>query len=283
MLSPETLTQSMVSLQERGYCTLAQAFTDEQHQLLSQVYDHMLQTSLAVLQRVSQSNQSLSEFYKSGQEKVIVVPENDNKSEICRFEYITPESTLINRQLVPYFQQVLFDITGTRYTLFKDKCNVKRPGGGAFGCHQDYPAYADFAPDAHLTVAIFLDQPTIRNGCLEMAANWKQVMDTDGARDHAYPEQTVFRRDPDSGDVLPDIADQFHWQRILPQRNDLVIFDSVVPHRSEINASHGARRAFFFTFAPESSGDHYEHYYHAKRQVYDNPKFHLSTPTDRGL
>jgi len=283
MLTSESQAIAHKSIQERGFCILPQAMNHKTWQILSDSYALLMKESLEILSRVSQSDQSLSEYYKAGGEKLIVVPENGDSDKICRFEYISNHSEEIRDSVIPYFQEILSEITGSRFKLFKDKCNVKRPGGGAFGCHQDYPAYSDFIPDYHLTIAIFLDQPSISNGCLEMAKNWKSISDNLGALDSDYPGKSIFKRNPDSGDVLPEIADKFEWERILPAVNDIVLFDSFVPHRSSVNASDGSRRAYFFTFAPESSGDHYAHYYRVKRNAFDNPKFHLSTPTDRGV
>lgn len=283
MLSPESLALLQASVQERGYCTLAHAITPKYEQLLSDSYALLMQESLEILSLAAEAGKPLAEFYKESGENLIVVPESNASHQICRFEFISNRSEGIRGELIPYFQRLLFSMTGSGFKLFKDKCNVKNPGGGAFGCHQDYPAYADFPAPYHLTIAIFLDPPSRANGCLEMARNWRAISDDATTLDQDYPGKLIFKRDRQSGDVLPEITEQFEWEQILTGCNDIVLFNSFVPHRSSTNASNGSRRAFFFTFTPESSGDHYGNYYRAKRQAYDNPTFHLSTPTDRGL
>ena len=42
----------------------------------------------------------------------------------------------------------------------------------------------------------------------------------------------------------------------------------------------GKSRALFFTFNATRYGEFYEAYYEAKRQRYDDPAFHVATPTE---
>jgi len=87
---------------------------------------------------------------------------------------------------------------------------------------------------------------------------------------------------PNHGDIRPDIAAELDWHPIASTPADLVIFDSFVPHRSDINRSAKPRRAIFVTFNFASQGSPYDEYYADKRLNYDDPKFHVSTPTSYG-
>ena len=63
--------------------------------------------------------------------------------------------------------------------LFKDKINWKNPGGQGFGAHQDQPAWDDFPPNKFVTAAMFVNNTTKENGCLEFAedANHLGILD----------------------------------------------------------------------------------------------------------
>src|SRR5690348_11809108 len=54
--------------------------------------------------------------------------------------------------------------------LFKDKINFKLPGGDGYKPHQDQQAgWSTYAP-LFITALVTVDEQTVENGCLEMAA-----------------------------------------------------------------------------------------------------------------
>src|SRR5437016_14669027 len=69
----------------------------------------------------------------------------------------------------PRLVGLLAALCGEPVVLFKDKINLKLPGGAGFAPHQDAPAYVDFGVEHHLTVMLPVDAFTRENGCLEMA------------------------------------------------------------------------------------------------------------------
>jgi hypothetical protein len=84
---------------------------------------------------------------------------------------------------------------------------------------------------------------------------------------------------PSNGEILEEIALLFEWRPITARPGDVVIFDSFIPHRSEINRSLCSRRALFLTYNIAEHGDWYDYYYRMKRARYDDPMFHVGTPT----
>lgn len=54
--------------------------------------------------------------------------------------------------------------------LFKDKISFKMPGGGGFAAHQDQQAGWGAYASIFVTAMLTLDEATLENGCLEIAA-----------------------------------------------------------------------------------------------------------------
>jgi len=116
---------------------------------------------------------------------------------------------------------------GESAVMFKDKINFKMPGGGGFEPHQDQQAGWTRYASVFITVLVAVDDATVENGCLEIAAGqhrcgmlgaeWQPLR---------VEEMTGFQLAP------------------LPTRaGDAVFFDSYVPHASQPNLSLRPRRA----------------------------------------
>ncbi|MCL6416940.1 phytanoyl-CoA dioxygenase family protein [Aestuariirhabdus sp. Z084] len=269
---------------DRGYVVLEQGLSSLEMMLLEKVSANLTEHAERLLQRMHSSEESATEFYRDHPEELIVVPEIDNALKVCRFEYIKGYNRSVREQIVPKLQQYIKQLTGDEFVLFKDKCNAKNPGGGAFKPHQDVIAYNHLKPNYHITVAIFLDESTVENGCLYFPKNYR-----DDLSDHHFPVQNT------SGGALPilpsyeggdrhgviqqEVVNQIEWQAVLAQPGDVVIFDSYVPHYSEKNNSDHSRRAMFYTFNAQGYGDFYDEYYGMKHREFDHPSFHVATPT----
>ena len=213
---------------------------------------------------------------------LIVVAEAGNPQQLCRFEYLAGSSDYIRNSLVPRFSALIEKLIGEPVFLFKDKCNLKRPGGGAFTPHQDVTAYRHFNTRYQVTAAIALDLADRTNGALEMAETWNAipagvpVLATPRGELAILPSYEGGRR---NGDIVDDYTASIRWRRIDAKPGDVILFDSYVPHRSEINRSSATRRLLFFTFNLASEGNLYDLYYTEKRSRPANPIFHVATPT----
>jgi len=144
------------------------------------------------------------------------------------------------------------ELFGEDAVLFKDKINFKMPGSDGFKAHQDMQAgWTDYAK-LHITAMITIDESTIENGCLELAAGhhdkgligamWEPL--TDSALDN-----------------ITYVAYPLH-------PGDTVFFDSYAPHRSAPNKTDTPRRVIFATYNKLSEGDHLRQYYDDKRKNY---------------
>lgn len=241
-----------------------------------------LEDECVALARKAKETLSLENKAPKHQEGLIVVPEAVNPQLLCRIEYLAGTSDYIRTQFVNHLANRIEMVVGQPVTLFKDKCNYKNPGGGAFPPHQDITAYRHFNTQYQITAAIMLDYAVIANGALEMASYWKVA-----------PEGTPFNKTPRgnlpllpsyvggrrNGDIVDELSSRMKWELIEAVPGDIILFDSYVPHRSGPNDSTVSRRVLFFTFNLASEGDLYSKYYHAKWETPNDPIFHISTPT----
>ncbi len=143
-------------------------------------------------------------------------------------------------------------LLGERSVLFKDKINFKLPGGDGYQPHQDQQAgWSTYAP-LFITALVTIDEQTIENGCLEMAAGHH-------------------RRGMVGSEWAPlndrEIADM----KFIPypsKPGDVMYFDSYAPHRSRPNRTGKPRRVLYITYNALSCGDHRLRYYADKRKSF---------------
>lgn len=134
--------------------------------------------------------------------------------------------------------------------LFKEKINCKLPGGDGFKPHQDIQPGWDEYCNYFLSVLITIDESTLENGCLELAAG------------HHRRGWIGRRHTPLEGHELEGI--QFEPFPMSP--GDVAFFDCFVPHQSKPNRTTQARRNLYLTYNRASAGDHRERYYADKRR-----------------
>lgn len=218
----------------------------------------------------------------AGADGLVVVAEAGDAAQLCRFEYLAGSSAYIREQLVPRLQGLVETLAGQPARLFKDKCNLKHPGGGGFTPHQDITAYRHFHTEYQVTAAVMLDPATAENGAMEMATRWTErtgpgeLRTTPRGQLNILPSYAGGAR---NGDIVDDLCAAIDWQLVEAAPGDVIVFDSYIPHRSLANRSQNTRRILFFTFSMASDGDLYQDYYAAKRARPNNPIFHVSTPT----
>ncbi len=136
-----------------------------------------------------------------------------------------------------------------RSVLYKDKCNLKQPGGAGFELHQDQQAGWSAYASVFLTALISIDRATEQNGCL-------QIVD--------MPRQTAILGE----EWKPLTAGELggHGLKLVPtEPGDVIFFDSYVAHASEVNHSAEQRRILYLTYNRFSDGDHRAQYFHDKR------------------
>jgi hypothetical protein len=144
------------------------------------------------------------------------------------------------------------DLFGEPGVLFKDKINFKLPGGDGFKPHQDQQAGWSAYARLFVTALVAIDDATVANGCLELAAGHH-------TRGLLGPEWA------------PLAEEHLRGVTFLPcptAPGDVVFFDSFVPHRSGPNLSDEARRVLYVTYNRLAEGDHRLRYYTDKRKSF---------------
>lgn len=274
-------------LQQKGYCHLPGFLSSARLEQLENEFQQLAAQANRILSDIAQQQLTYAEYYQQGKARFIAVPELANPTQTCRFEYIHASSEYFRDKLIPWCAAEIERKLGLKVSLFKDKCNLKSPGGGAFTAHQDIPAYIDFGPKLHITAAVFLDEATAENGALEMAENFMAVQGGEGVEWvntalGSYPLLATYQGGSDNGRILHQLEQQLNWKAVYAKAGDIVLFHSYIPHRSAVNASATTRRAFFFTFNLAEEGDLYESYYQSKRADFGHLRFHVATPTAHG-
>jgi hypothetical protein len=182
--------------------------------------------------------------------------ESSDRSErqLCRVENFIPfhsgfEQLLVGSQTL----EVLTALMGEDAVIYKEKINLKLPGGAGFSAHQDAPVFSEFGHRYHITMMVAIDDSTQSNGCLEMS----DPVDVYTLLDQA-PDKTV----------EPRVEAEIPWRPLEVRAGDIVFFDSYIPHRSSANTSDRSRRALYVTYNRLSEGFVRAEYFQAKRHAF---------------
>ena len=190
---------------------------------------------------------------------------HDQAGQIRRMEYFTKRSNLlldINRRIV----DLLNEVTGTDFALFKDKYNFKPPGGEGFFAHYDgifqfTSASGEVRNGWHhygssfVSALIALDDFTESNGALEIGS----------AHEGDFPKLLQNTQGGGSPYLRPEVEASTHFQPIIMKRGGVALFKHSCPHRSGVNESDSPRGSLYWTYSPSDGGDFYEDYFEDKK------------------
>jgi 2-aminoethylphosphonate dioxygenase len=138
-------------------------------------------------------------------------------------------------------------LLGGEAVLFKDKINLKLPGGGGFELHQDQQAgWSAYAP-LFLTAMVSIDASQPESGCLEIAAG-------------RHKEGLL------GEEWRPLDAHGLALAAVPTNPGDVIFFDSFVPHESAPNRTAAPRRILYVTYSRADAGDHRTRYFADKRR-----------------
>ena len=150
--------------------------------------------------------------------------------------------------------QAAADCLGEPACTFKDKINFKFPGGFAYDAHQDSPAWAMFQQGFHISALIPADPMTIDNGCLWVSPG-------------KWQEGDVLKMN-DVGDIDGEVADSLPWIPIVCDTGTVIMFNSLIPHKSGANHTMKSRRSFYITWNGISKGDRHADFYNLRRKMH---------------
>jgi len=162
-----------------------------------------------------------------------------------------------------YLRQILSIALGEEMVLFKEKLNLKPPGGSGFAPHVDSPSLrmslGSEGPKTFCTVMVAIDDMKIKNGCLRIA---KGIWTEDNCCSVIQPE---IDGSPDAGGragAIPlDIAKKLQFEDMTCDGGTILLFNGWAPHRSAANVTPFARRAIFLTYNPKREGEYRKRYY----------------------
>ena len=133
----------------------------------------------------------------------------------------------------------LEDLVGEECIIFKEKINLKQPGGNGFRTHQDIVSRWDDFASYFMNIFISVDECTIENGCLEIADGFTK-------------KELITEYDtPIDGELEKNMK----FTPCLTSPGDIIFFDCFIPHRSSANLSNYQRRNIYLTYNKKSEGD----------------------------
>ena len=171
-----------------------------------------------------------------------------------------------------YLAHLISAVCGEPMVLFKEKLNLKPPGGSGFAPHLDSPSLRvalggdGGGPREFVTVMVAIDDMTVRNGCLRLARG------PSSERCHVRVRQPR-GDDPDgdgrAGAILDEEDASIEYEDVVVRGGTVAAFGGWVPHRSGANLSPFPRRAVFLTYNPAREGSHRERYYRRMQSLRD--------------
>ena len=133
----------------------------------------------------------------------------------------------------------LEDLVGEECIIFKEKINLKQPGGNGFRTHQDIVSRWDDFASYFMNIFISVDECTIENGCLEIAEGFTK-------------KELITEYDTP---IDSELEKNMKFIPCLTSPGDIIFFDCFIPHRSSANLSNYQRRNIYLTYNKKSEGD----------------------------
>ena len=157
---------------------------------------------------------------------------------------------------------LLKNIFNESFVIFKDKFNVKPPGGEGFFAHYDgifefvnsnneikkgWYEYGNF----FISALVAIDECNKINGALELAKSHK------GDFDKLYQNT---KKDGTPA-LSSEILNKTIFELIELEVGDMIIFSNTCPHRSKKNESNKTRRIIYYTYSLSKYGSKYDQYF----------------------
>jgi ectoine hydroxylase-related dioxygenase (phytanoyl-CoA dioxygenase family) len=194
--------------------------------------------------------------------RVVSRGEIEERRKVTRFEnFVATHGEW--ESLCDYVGRLASIIYGEPMVIFKEKLNLKPPGGSGFAPHLDTPslrvALGNKGPQEFVTVMVAIDAMTEANGCLQFVkGKWSE----ENAVPTVQPEKGS---NPDGngreGAIAVKDAQNLPFVPHPCPGGTIVLFKGWVPHKSGANRSPFPRRAVFLTYNPAKEGRFRDEYY----------------------
>lgn len=175
----------------------------------------------------------------------------------------------LNRKIIVFLNKKLKD----KFTIFKDKFNVKPPNGEGFYAHYDgvfsfntkkkksLKGWYEYT-DKFVTTLIALDRCNSRNGTIELANS-----------DDLTFEKLLKNTKQDGTPILKKAYEKkLSFKKINLNVGDIVIFKHTCPHRSGKNYTNFSRRIIYLTYNQKKDGNFYKKYFLDKKNSTNTQK-----------
>lgn len=215
---------------------------------------------------VDESDDSQAEYYYEAD------PDNPDAKMLRRIERLSYESPVFKA----LFEAVeirgrVSELFGEPALLFKDKLNLKLPGGDGFRAHVDghfkwidhsgaeRRGWQDYGSH-FINALVCIDHANIENGCLQCAPLY-QTFEHLG---ETYDEIAA-SVDGNGPFITDELSAKLDWNALETKPGDLILFDWRNVHGSNENRSDHSRRIVYATYNAASDGDQQANYYNGKR------------------
>ena len=195
--------------------------------------------------------------------------EIEERRTLTRLENFVPHHDGWSELCLHYLTDLISALCGEPMALYKEKLNVKPPGGSGFAPHLDSPslrmALGPEGPREFVTVMVAIDDMTVRNGCLRVV---KGPHTEENHVDVILPKEDGNPDGDGRAGAIPDgVASALEFEDVVVKGGTIAAFGGWVPHRSAVNASPFARRAVFLTYNPVREGRCREKYYDKMKEM----------------
>jgi len=191
---------------------------------------------------------------------------HDQKGLLRRVERIYDKGESL-KKIDKKAKDLLREVFGFDFVIFKDKFNSKSQGGEGYYAH--YDGIFKFADH----------QNKIKNGWYEYGQTFVNLLisldtidDSNGAleignvQDKTFDELFLDTKKDGTPNLLPEKEKKFDFKIINLNPGDALIFDHRCPHRSKKNNSLKSRKALYYTYSPSKFGSKYEKYFNDKKK-----------------
>jgi len=197
---------------------------------------------------------------------------SDNSNNLRRIEKLHDKG----KNLIDLNKKIsilLKEIFDKEFLIFKDKFNIKYPGGEGFFAHYDgvfefinsnnekkrgWYEYGDF----FISALVAIDECNMKNGALEIAKSHKGNF-----------EQLFVNTKKDGTPALSaKVESKTIFNLINLDVGDMVVFSNTCPHRSKRNNSQKVRRIIYYTYSLGENGSKYKEYFDDKENSKNKSK-----------
>jgi hypothetical protein len=240
-----TLTSEQISsYQEKGYLSLASAFTPDEVKAWDAESKRLLRLGLA------HKHNLRTVMYRTPAGIPIVDRMNPVVDISPLFRALTEDQRITNP---------LRELYGDEMVLFKDKIIYKMPGVEGYAIHQDYSTWQVFPKDL-VSVIVSIDDADADNGAVEFFPGYHDRL-------LSTPGELRFMNEQEAEQI-----DVSNVEVVKTNRGDIVIFDCLTPHRSGVNRSSRLRRQLYLSYSSAKNGSLYEEQLKYVEETYRNKR-----------